>query len=167
MKLLFLDFDGVLVTSRDKDRSKLCPVRVGRLNRIIAEGRAYVCITTARLEVEPLPVLVGMLRSAGFTGVVLGAVTTETVTLASGLVLAEHKGHAIQGWIQSVFPKTITSSYGGTRFGDEVLESFVILDDLEMPDFLLPFHVRPNEDEGLQDTDVERAVRLLNSAVGV
>lgn len=136
MKIVFLDFDGVLncITSPEFTIER---VFVERLNRILAVTGAHVVISSSwRLEPREA---VGALLMNGFAGGILGG----TPYLPGAI-----RGLEIQTWINAQ----------GTE-----PESFCILDDDQDMGHLTPFLIKTSLADGLQDRHVERAIEILMS----
>jgi hypothetical protein len=149
MKVIFLDFDGVLnsrdwcqrnehllanqslLMHRDLDREA-----VGRVNRIVEATGAVVVVSSTWRLLNPLPVLKNILAAHGFTGEVLD-VTPR---------LSRRRGHEIAAWLNSHGP----------------VEGFVIIDDDSDMEHLLHKLVQTSWESGLQDEHVERAVKELH-----
>lgn len=155
MKLLFLDFDGVLndlvtkhVMTEAIQNDELLNAaeqidhdKVMRLNRIIAATGAYVVFTTSWTNARSFTFLCRVLRFRGFEGFILGAI--EHI----GRVQEKfyERADEIEHWLKHVPGVT----------------SYVILDDFPMYQ-LSERHVRSTSEFGLQDDHVEAAIEILN-----
>lgn len=155
MKLVFLDFDGVLNTTTDPDTSNLDPdeylygsvrwgaaqfskKRVGHLNEILVRTDSLVVLSTSWREVHPQRELVEMLELNAFYGSVIGC----TPTLRSGqLGRKVHRHDEIAEYVRLVSP-----------------EAYVILDDMDMG----PLNNHLVKTNGLSKVHIEKAVRILN-----
>lgn len=155
MRLLFLDFDGVLndlVTPHvmtDAIRAdellyaaeQLDHDKVLRLNRIIAATGAYVVFSTSWTNARSFTFLCRVLRFRGFEGFILGAI--EHIGRVNEKFY--ERADEIEHWLKHVPGVT----------------SFVILDDFPMYQ-LTERHVRSVSALGLQDDHVEQAIEILN-----
>jgi hypothetical protein len=151
MKILFLDFDGVLNSHKwiganqhlfnSKQlfmHSDVDSEAVARLQRIVDATGAKVVISSTWRRFSTRVALQAILRKHGFTGEVLGLTP----------VLNTKRGHEIQQWLDENGP----------------IESLVILDDDSDMVHLLDKLVQTTFDLGLQDEHVEKAVTLLMGA---
>ncbi len=140
MKVVFLDFDGVLNASTSPD---FCIERVfvERLNRIIAKTGAHVVLSTTWRIAEPAGYCERCLAECGFIGTVLGS--TPSIYIPG--LASVPRGREIQAWLDR----------------NPTVEAFVILDDDSDMEHLLPRLVRTAFKDGLQDHEVEKAVALL------
>jgi hypothetical protein len=143
MRIIFLDFDGVLNSRRffatrppdGADDEALDPTAVARVNRIVERTGARVVVSSSWRLSDPVERIVAILRQHGFAGEVVG--TTP--------VLAGSRGREIRAWLRA--------SRGIT--------SYVILDDATDMDGL-GRHVLTRAEDGLLDEHVELACRLLS-----
>lgn len=173
MRVLFLDFDGVINNSRtwsefnrESDGVFVIPTApecIERLNRLIAETGARVVISSSWRNFASWDNLAPALAARGFVGEVIG----ETPNLVNEPVWLERwrtregapftyermeRGWEIREWIAA---------------HPDVTE-FAILDDCSDMAELKPWLVHTDAEIGLDDPDVERAKWLLdNSAKGV
>lgn len=135
-RVLFLDIDGVLnhaaiVENSSEPLDRDC---VARLNAILeASGAAVVISSTWRIHLSPRQID-ATLRRYGFTGCIIGA---------TPVIPAAERGEEIKTWLQ-------VKGEGVTRF--------VILDDRDDMGDLRPHLVRTTWEEGLRDSDAERAI---------
>jgi hypothetical protein len=163
MKLIFLDIDGVLNSTRffrardaldalkDADALKgalkgteviakwdIDEEAVSRLNCLIEATDARIVITSIWRHMG-LDLIRKILQKKGL----------EAYVWSQTPMLGDSRGHEIQSWLQ--------------RRRDTVkVESFVILDDDADMEQFLPRLVQTTMAEGLQDEHVERAIELLN-----
>lgn len=156
MRVLFLDFDGVLNGTAEEATfdetlafgsiewlSQQYDVdKVERLNTIVEATGAVVVLSTSWRNRLPLPHLTRVMQALGFRGFVLGA-TPALYRTPDGEERKRH--HEVQAWLDEV---------------GEAVETFAILDDLDMGP-LNERLVRTPETTGLRDEDVERAIALL------
>lgn len=154
MKVLFLDFDGVLTSSTDGTLSLSAPTgpisigeltarlsrrRIGYLNEILAEAGSLVVLTTPWREIHHQKSLVDALEVQGFKGRLLGI--TPSLSVAK-MGRAVYKHDEIQAWVSLVAPDT-----------------FIILDSIAMGP--LNDHLLRIED-GLEEDHIARAVSLFS-----
>jgi hypothetical protein len=143
MKVIFLDFDGVLNSRRFLVRRNLAgrvddaidPEAVARLNQIIARTGAKVVISSTWRSTDSLDRIISILQSHGFAGEVIG--TTP--------VLSGSRGGEIKAWLD----------------GSRRVKAFVILDDADDLDPLRSRHVRTSDEDGLLDHHVAAACTHL------
>jgi len=144
VKVIFLDFDGVLNSwawwdrqpkhTRDQHRFLLDPAAVGLLNQLVMRTDAHVVISSSwRLNKEMRPA--STLCVCGFTGVILGQTP----------YLAGPRGHEISAWLEE----------------HSSVETFVILDDDSDMVHLAERHIKTSQQVGLTQEDVDRAVEML------
>lgn len=152
LKILFLDFDGVLSTEAyqrvvgstlsDADyvtrSSKLLdPAAVARLNRVLAAANAQVVVSSTWRIGMSVPELQALLEEVGFAGVVCG-VTPRLHT---------ERGAEIRAWLDECAPAA----------------RFVILDDGETFGDLESRVVRTDPAIGLSDADCEQVIAWLSA----
>lgn len=143
MRIVFLDFDGVLNSRRFFARSgpierpddALDPAAVARVDRVIARTGAKVVISSTWRIMDPLDRIAGILRAHGFGGEVVGATP----------VVGGSRGREIGAWLDQ----------------SKGVRSFVILDDDTNMGRLARRHVRTMPEDGLLDEHVEPACRHL------
>jgi hypothetical protein len=164
LKIVFLDFDGVLNSHRffleERARgvkdvtSHLDRAAVARLNLLCQRGEASVVISSSWRIGRTLSQLKDVLGEAGFTGTVIDATPAYGYTNsassmqaeAKSIVLAYGRGLEIDGWLAS-------SSHDVT--------AFVALDDDSDMAPHTDRHVKTSFDEGLLDWHVDRALQVL------
>lgn len=152
MKVLFLDIDGVLNSQawmlsgnwHDSKLSQLDPGTVARLNTILdATDCNVVLSSTWRLNV-PLTKLTHLLESRGLSGAHRERFIGSTIQSHLARCDGGGRGTEIDAWLKRC-----------------PAESFAILDDdSDMAPHQAQF-VQTSWAVGLQDTDVERVIRLL------
>lgn len=145
--ILFLDFDGVLNSTRFFRAQQTAgrPTRttveridqaaVAQLNRIVATIDPIVVVSSTWREKHSLDALTDCLRSHGYIGRLYGATPLNGTS----------RGHEIQTWM--------------TRKGI-VPEEVVILDDNDDMDHLLPRLVLTDTDTGLLPEHVNRVTNM-------
>ncbi len=168
MKVLFLDFDGVLncatwfaVTSKTqyrKARGKakadlkaqardvalraIDPAAVMLLDQILDRAGAVVCVSSTWRMNWTEDELTGMLREHGFRGQIVGR--TPSHSHRRDLDNTNRRGTEIQEWLD-----------------ENPTEAFCILDDSSDMAHLLPRLVRTEWMYGLQPEHADRCVELL------
>lgn len=159
MKTIFLDFDGVLNNMHKRAENQLLIKRsssmldlehldltnVSNLNDLVARTGAKVVISSSWRILDSMERLVEVLRDHDFKGEVIG-VTPRLHRTPDGEVRV--RGDEIQAWLDAQVEKP---------------QSFVILDDDSDMTHLMEFLVQTDDDFGLTQGDVERAVKVLNS----
>ena len=146
MKIIFLDFDGVLNSSEHMatltneslsiEHKQLDRKAVGRLNWITDEMGAKIVISSTWRILHKIDELKEFLKMAGCTGQVIG-VTPK---------LGKHRGLEIKQWLDE-HPN---------------VESFVILDDDSDMDGVMEHLVKTEWKLGLQDEHVKLAIKMLS-----
>lgn len=148
MRIVFLDFDGVLnshafVARRPiEEHGKhigLDPLAIERLNRLLREASAEVVVSSTWRHRRDCAQLQTVLTEKGFVGKVLGKTPRYL----------KNRGEEIQAWL-----------YDAPNYGIEV-ESFVILDDDSDMAHLMDRLIKTTFDDGLLDEHVDRAVTML------
>ena len=142
MKIIFLDFDGVLVNraalrARRLDpqhRPAADPEAVAALNHIVQATGARIVVTSTWREEYSLEELREHLARWG----VAGAVIDQTP-------LAKTRGQEIHAWLE-----------------EHAVEKFVILDDDADMEPLLAYLVKTETEVGLTMREAEMALALLN-----
>ena len=155
MKVIFLDFDGVLNSEAffKANGNRYLPetldvAAVARVNAIIARTGARVVVSSTWRLGYSLVQLKDILGRHGLSGEVVGVtpVIQDVDEDGIGVVRNAPRGHEIQRWIDEQ---------------PEPPEAFVILDDEADMEHLGNRHVRTLFDTGLGDDEVEAAVALL------
>lgn len=164
MKIIFLDFDGVLNSyayfkSRDlekdvsEDANALDPKAVARLNRLVEATGASVVISSSWRHGRSLDRLAYMLALRGFVGPVID----KTVDWS------EPKERVLETGKHQII-------YQGQERGDEIriwldahpeVTAFVALDDDSDMTAVRDQHIQTSYDEGLTDEHVDQAISLL------
>jgi HAD domain in Swiss Army Knife RNA repair proteins len=158
VRILFLDFDGVLNSTAFAMRVQrsgvlgLDPGAVARVNWILAETGAEVVVSSTWRHKRTRMQLLDILRAVGFVGTLRGK-TPDCVPCADPLSKRHvgERGDEIQAWLDSA-----------VLCGLEI-ESFVILDDDADMRHLKDRLVKTTFAEGLLDEHVERAVKMFKS----
>lgn len=164
MKIIFLDIDGVLNSwdywhrvpkeerANDGTAGEFDDEAIERLNRIIEETGAVVCISSTWRILFPSTYIEQLLRKRGFRGIVIGATPSlgEYEKDEKGHVLI-HRGFEIQNWLDAL--------------GDKV-KSYVILDDdSDMMPGQMKNYVRCYTAHGLRESQVRQAINVLNKTM--
>lgn len=172
LKIVFLDIDGVICTDASILKPKIpyppdfhIPFRYGwdqfsascvsRLNKITeATGAKLVISSTWRLAChtdEEFKYLIDYLHSQGIKANIIDKTPSHleySGLWGSGMERIKGRGKEIQEWLDT--------------WKGEKVESFVILDDDNDMEHLSDFLVLTSESRGLQDDDVEQAIKILN-----
>ena len=144
MRIIFLDFDGVLIPipanggyDPDLGASKEA---MANLNLLVQVTKAEVVVSSSWREERTVAELEALLHSWGYRGTVLGK------TDDSGGRDSEDRGQSVLDWLAE----------------HPAVESFVVIDD-ERTDLepLARRLVSPSPDKGLQFYDVQEAARIL------
>ena len=147
MKLIFLDIDGVL-NSQDwwdwaqAPHNGIDRLAVNRLKQIQEQSDALIVISSNWRWVNTLPTLQFTLQ--------LNGVSHHHVIGVTPRLEGEIRGKEIELYIKT-FP-----------FRCEPIESFVILDDVELMGDLEHRLVRTTEKKGLQDEHINLALKILD-----
>jgi hypothetical protein len=151
MKVLFLDFDGVMNNYGDFGRGPdpINPAAVGRLNTIVAQTGARVVISSSWRLKYTLESLRARLGAVGFTG--------EVVDCTPGL---DATGSVFDADPRSARCREIQAWLGAQP---EPPESFAILDDADL-EAMAAYHVRIDPVTGLCDEHIDTVIALLGAA---
>ena len=148
LKVVFLDFDGVLNSHEFfkshrhevSEAGALDPEAIARLNRLLAATGAVVVISSSWRHGYPVATLASMLESRGFVGVVHDK-TREWIS-----PWCTQRGDEIADWLRD-HPECST---------------YVVLDDDADMDAVRARLVQTDADSGgLQDTHVDQAIAML------
>lgn len=145
MKVIFLDFDGVLLPlpTNGEFEPNLAPSAeaINNLNLLVQLTKAEVVVTSAWREGRTVKELEQLLHSWNYKWSVLDK--------TSDVQGEEDRGFLIQHWL----------------LGRSDVAEFVIIDDdrTDMEEFAGHL-VSPSPDKGLQLHDVSEAVRILNNS---
>lgn len=131
-RVVFLDFDGVLVCWDEAELSRPC---VMALDRLLRESHAHVVVSSSWRERMDLPAMLVELRAAGFEGR-LADVTPIRV--------AGTRSDEIALWLD----------------GRDAVQ-LVVLDDEPMDARFASRQVRTDEYRGLTERDIDRALALF------
>lgn len=159
MKLVFLDFDGVInsaVYFTDRANGLLEGVELdeyidrrltARVQRLCEETGAQIVVSSAWRVMRSVEVLREILTKHGVSAPVIGKTPH----------LGTYRGEEIQKWIDS---------YDGGALDACGIEGIVILDDMLGREFvhLSEWHVRTLWATGITDADVEKAKEVLQKA---
>ena len=144
MKIIFLDFDGVLNKFSDTESllylSKEC---VGNLNTLIERSGAKIVISSCWRAHHPMEDLKQILINAGFKYV------DHIIGVTPDLIYEPRKtcrGEEISKWLKE---------------SNENVESFVIIDDDDDMDPFMHLLVQTNCDNGLTTDEMERALLVI------
>ena len=146
MKIIFLDFDGVISTANTGYSIDCNKVKL--LHEIIDRTGAKIVITSSWRK-HNLESTKEEFKNMSFIDYVIGVTPRFNVRDENDDYLSVPRGMEIDYWLNNC---------------EEEIESYVILDDER--DFLLdqkPYFVQTNMYFGLLEEDVERAVKILNN----
>jgi hypothetical protein len=146
LRIVFLDFDGVLNTIDDPCWSRadvggegcLDPEKVRLVTALVRRTGALVVLSTSWRLGFAQEELEAMLRRRGFEGGFAGTTPRE----------GETRGEEIQAWLRD--------------HGREVTRWVALDDATQGMEWLGARHVRTTLEEGLTEAHVEEAVRLLS-----
>lgn len=158
MNLVFLDIDGVLNSDawfarsppRDWGLDHLDPEAVARVDRLASDTGARIVISSTWRLVYPLQQIRAMLAAKGLRAPIVDRTPEIPAEFAEGRVRAQE----IERWLNA-HELRVRRGEGG------VIESFVILDDLEDFGHLEGHCVRTRFATGLLDAHVVRATAIL------
>ena len=138
-KVIFLDFDGVISTPAVHFQG-FDPECIERLKRIIDETNAFIVITLTWRKLHSLIELKDMLHQVGISRRVLGVTD----------ITDDRRDDQIQRWLDMTHPRNVQ------------VKNIVVIDD-DTKDLTAFEHVlvTPDGFKGLQDEDVEQAIRIL------
>lgn len=150
-RILFLDFDGVLNSSRTKERYSrdgrstsgiigFDPRNVAVLNQFLESARVKIVVTSSWRWNHTLEELRVVLRNAGVRGEVIDR--TALTSLGS-------RGQEIQAWLDRAGP----------------IEAFVIIDDSSDMAHLLPKLAQTSMETGMREKHVPLALKILAEPV--
>ncbi len=157
MKILFLDFDGVLNSTaffrtrgNRYEPETLDEAAVRRVNAILARTGAKVVVSSTWREGYSIDGLRKILVHHGFAGELVG-VTPVLSEVEDGTSIRLHvaRGQEIQTWLDA-------------QQGS--IDTFVILDDMDDMEHLTDRLVLTSFETGLEDEHVEAAVALLGGS---
>lgn len=159
MKIVFLDFDGVLnsheyIRNRAPENERgsrigLDRVAVARVNRLLAETGAEVVVSSTWRHGKKRTQLCDILNDVGFVGVVRGMTPEWLTKTPGGIYAAKCRGEEIQAWLDNA-----------AHIGHDV-ESFVIVDDDSDMAHLAYRLIKTSFETGLLDEHVDRAIGML------
>ena len=146
VRLLFLDFDGVLINAQSlrQDSIEAHPECVVALNRILASTGALLVVSSAWRRGRSVAELRWLLKTWGVKATVVG----KTPYLGP-----KSRDDEIELWLKM----------NGDRF--DAIDSIVILDDADM-NGLSKFLVRTEFSPGLTEADADRAIAMLQGRCG-
>jgi hypothetical protein len=159
MKVIFLDFDGVLNSEQYEQgpdymsptglpfgESRIDPKCIQRVNHLIDSTGAKVVLSTAWRHMWSRDEIVDMLEKRGFKH------ASSVLDILPSL--NDSRGEEVKQWLGQ--------SEEGARIGGEGVDGYVILDDV--PEFdgeQMQHFIQTNPDVGLTDQDVRRAISIL------
>lgn len=163
MKVLFLDFDGVLnssqwlsevrtyVTGAWTNTNWFDPAAIARLNKIIEETGAKIVVSSSWRIGRTVLDLCKILFGAGFVGAIIGKITDELRRASEGRLRPEiepvTRGEEIKIWLNA-HPQ---------------VTHFAVVDDDSDMDLVRENFVQTDFETGLLDKHVGRIIALLNA----
>jgi hypothetical protein len=182
MKIIFLDFDGVInsekwmVSRRDKYTMddihnqypfyEIDPEAVSRLNRIIEATGAKVVVSSTWRHGRTVEQLTEILKFHGFEGEIIDTTPHFGGAGKSGYTIP--RGCEIDHWLEQKGFKKILWSIDRLRKKIEKSEvkNYIILDDdtdmlLEQREHFVNTHWKT----GITDEDVEKSIEILNTSL--
>lgn len=152
MRILFLDFDGVLNSERwvkrNQDKFKslewrmttaIDPEAVAHLNKIVAATACKVVISSTWRIMHELPKLRAILKQHGFQ------YSSDVIDRTPSGLSSSRRGHEIAHWLNEHGP----------------IDGIVIIDDDSDMEHLRHKLVQTSWVNGLMDDHVEPAIRML------
>lgn len=177
MKVLFLDFDGVLncstTTEKHRGFTGLDPKLIARLNRVVEETGTKICVSSTWRIGETVQSLQEILADAGANVEVIGktpnlgpprhnssegAWFVNDAFSSAPLMRYDRRGREIEHWLEE------------ERKAGNVFESFAIVDDDHDAgecDSLEGRFIQTEFTYGLSEDDVDALIRVLNSSTVV
>jgi len=157
MKIIFLDFDGVLNSveymmfnkeewNSGDSAGMVDPDAVALLNKLIEKTGAKVVVSSTWRLGHTAEELFEILKRKGFTGEVIGRTPSPFFIDEENFVFSD-RGHEIQKWLRSQKNMTI--------------ESFVILDDESDMVHLKPRLVQTTWKHGMNEDHINKAIAIL------
>lgn len=152
MKVIFLDFDGVLntysylfLTDGDAPEQGLDPKAIRHVNEIIRQTGAVVVLSTAWRYQHSQGRLATMLERRGLHGAITEGKVIDVTPEPVQFVIHEPRENEVRAWLAK-HPE---------------VESFVVLDDLNEFKGMTDRHVHTSPSKGLLAAHVDVAVRTL------
>lgn len=160
MKLVFLDIDGVLNSDawfarsppRDWGLDHLDPEAVARVDWLASNTAARIVISSTWRLVYPLDEIRAMLAAKGLRAPIVDRTPEIPAEFAEGRIRAQE----IENWLHA-------QGLRARRGEGGVVESFVILDDLEDFGHLERYCVRTKFATGLLDEHAVHAAAMLGT----
>jgi hypothetical protein len=147
MRVLFLDFDGVIVTAHDRFTAG-DQFAVFNLNRITDATGANLVVSSSWRSGYSLEALKELLKKWGVTGEVIGVTPDHTVSTTRGLYVATERGHEIQAWLDA---------------HPEVSEFIILDDDADMA-HLRHRWVKTHAHHGLDEHQTDKAIAMFDGS---
>lgn len=152
MKIIFLDMDGVVNSEKWAHETyekqghvhmtqQVDEKAVAHLNTVIEKTGAKVVISSSWRIIMTPDEIWKVLKDHGFKGEVIGKTPNHTRNAKM-----HARGYEIQDWLED---------------NEGKVESFVIIDDSDDMEHLLPYLVRTTWLDGLQEEHVEPIVKML------
>ncbi|RKD25042.1 hypothetical protein BEP19_04240 [Ammoniphilus oxalaticus] len=142
MKVIFLDFDGVMITGNVIGQGKFDSECVRNLQEILKQTNAKIVVSSTYRQMG-LTMLRDLFTRNGIPSDVLIGVTPIT---------RGPRGEEIQQYLEEAELDPATQ-----------IEKFVIIDDYDNMGKVRPYLVQTNRDTGLDETARDRAIEMLSS----
>lgn len=150
MKIVFLDFDGVLNSHEwfrahhdERGLGHLDPAACARVQRLCDETGANIVVSSTWRLLHRRVALCDMLRARG--------VTARVVGMTPHPVGDSKRGDEIGWWLAS-----------NPAIGVDVIDGMVIIDDDSDMAHLAPWHVKTYFDRGFTDYELGKAIEMLS-----
>jgi microsomal dipeptidase-like Zn-dependent dipeptidase len=159
MKIIFLDFDGVINSTKflhygEDNDDKISSEMVSRVNHIIEKTGAKVVISSDWRRYHDIPVLKEILEDNGFEGEVIDETPYISGPFGLGTRTPESppRGELIARWLEEN-----PSSW----------DTYVVLDDrTDMGDIDRNKFINTDTHQGLTDRQAEKAIEILEGENG-
>jgi hypothetical protein len=162
MKIVFLDFDGVLISHESfkrkaaGQRAEPTPESVAALNHLFDTTDAKVVVSSVWRLGRPSGWLQCVLDAWGVRAKIIGETPElDRFDKSNGLHIARERGEEIACWLR-------THAEREPRNPEEDVHGFVIVDDDSDMAHLKPYLVQTNFDVGFTMGDARHAIEILN-----
>lgn len=141
-KIIFLDFDGAVVTQKTNYR-KLDPIAIEHLKHIIDKTNAFIVVSSVWRKFKTLGQLKDMFQEFGL----FSRLIDVTDVLPGSMV----RGQEIHKWLTDPHPMSFD------------IKSFVIIDDDSDMDPHMDRLVQTDTQVGLTEEDAKKCIEMLNN----
>ena len=146
MKVIFLDFDGVINSDKDQSTDYFDKRLIQKINTIIVKTKAKIVVSSDWRASRSIKELQALLEMYGFIGQVIGK--TSVTQISGGWMTfpdyAEIRTQEINKMVEELNP-----------------EKWIIIDDMDLPSGSDNF-INTNPICGITDEEVTEAINLLN-----